>query len=808
MKRRSLLAGVLSMTLMFSAARAAAPPEILNPGPYVNLVRLPDGSMMRVRANGGFIKAQTSFDNGTTWSAEFNYTTASGSTNPVPLLDSDEELHFFRFLADDQTGGEPRRPNVNFFLDVWHVRSSNNRTTWSPVQMVHHGYTGSMMNAVQTSTGRLIIPFGNWIPGALSTDPVGRNYTTASYSDDGGATWTRSASQLYSPVPANYNGNGEGAVEPAIVELNDGRLWMLMRTQAGSLYESYSTDDGTTWSDAAPSLFHASTGPPNIVRMDDGRLVLFWNSAVMPQRHNGAVWYAGRDVLHAAVSSDDGKTWSGFREVYLDPFRNDNPILGDSGTAYPFPAQTHDGRVLVITGQTNARAMLRIDLDWLEEMNASDDFTGSDPLADWSVFKPFGPVVSTKRNRVQGPQIINDPDPLVDKPVLHVRRPDTNDPDGAMWNFPMARKGVTSVRIQLQDGFQGGAIALTDRFFNPTDPQGDDEAIFYLPILADGSLPGGAVLDTGAWYDLDLVWNLTTHQTEVMLDGNVVAVLDQLKQAKPGPSYLRLRSTAPGVDTAGYLIDAVSQVGLFTPHVRESIRMSVTDATTALAGSTGWTTLRFDDYVPNNNVTVDNPSGGGVTLSVTGDFTGFIAPITAASPVGIVVSASTGSVTFTDGTGLRVTSDLLGAINGQTLTLTFVNPDDASQKATVAGVAWRFGSTIADNVNVTLLDVDGNVMPDYLFQALDATVTGTAIGFLALEDLAHASAIHQIVLSGAGSDAWLLGSFGLDTALADFAFTGFTVVVPEPASLALLAIAAAVMRPSRGCAPSITARRS
>lgn len=759
----------------------AAPPEILDPGPYVNAVRLPDGSIKRWRANGGYIKSQVSFDNGTTWSAEFNDFPTPGGTNPLPLLDADGELHVFRFLADDQTNGQPRQPNINFFLDIWHTQSSNGRTTWSTLEMIHHGYTGSMMKAIQTSSGRIVVPFADWIPGGKTTDPYGRNYTTAIYSDDNGASWGRSPSQLYSPVPPNYNGAGEGAVEPTIVELNDGRLWMLMRTQAGYLYESYSTDEGATWSDAAPSLFYSSTGPPNMVRMDDGRLVLFWNNAAMPERHNGAIWYAGRDVLHAAISSDDGKTWSGFREVYLDPYRNENPILGDTGTAYPFPALTHDGRILVITGQTQARAMLRIDPDWLEETSQSDDFTGPDPLAGWSVFKPFGPVVSVKRNREQGPQVIDDPDPAVDKPVLHVRRPNENDPDGAMWNFPMARKGITTVRLKLQEGFGGGAIALTDRFFNPTDPQGDEQAIFYLPIATDGSLPGGAQLDPGQWYDLNLEWDLATHEARVMLDGQLAAVLDQLNQARPGPSYLRLRSTASAIDLAGYLVDAVSQVGLPTGPVRESTRMSVTEAVAALDGSAGWTTLRFDDYVPNTNATPQNPSGNGQIQSFSGTFMGFLTPTGSAAPVGILISNSEGDVIFTDATSAQVTSDLLGARNGHTLTITFVDPSDPTRKAAVAGVAWRFGSTLADSVEVTLLDAEGNKLPDYMFRGLDAASAGAAVGFIALEDLHQAPVIHQIILRGVGSDTWLLGSFGQDPALADLAFTGFAVI-PEPAS--------------------------
>ena len=45
------------------------------------------------------------------------------------------------------------------------------------------------------------------------------------------------------------------------IELRDGRLWMLMRTQTGFLYESFSRDQGENWSEAGPSRFISSSSP-------------------------------------------------------------------------------------------------------------------------------------------------------------------------------------------------------------------------------------------------------------------------------------------------------------------------------------------------------------------------------------------------------------------------------------------------------------------------------------------------------------------------------------------------------------------
>eukprot|EP01052_Picozoa_sp_SAG31_P058445 SAG31_NODE_17868_length_655_cov_1.035971_1_plen_67_part_10 len=59
-------------------------------------------------------------------------------------------------------------------------------------------------------------------------------------------------------------------------------------------------------------------------------------------------------MLHAAVSSDGGKTFTrGFREIYRSIFSSTN-FSGrtDYGAAYPFAIETQRaGRLLVATGQ-------------------------------------------------------------------------------------------------------------------------------------------------------------------------------------------------------------------------------------------------------------------------------------------------------------------------------------------------------------------------------------------------------------------------------------------------------------------------
>ncbi len=759
------LAVFLGCTPLLSAAE---PPITLPPGSWHNLVRLSDGTMKRVRANGGYLKSQVSADSGLTWSAEVLEFAMSGSLNPVPMLDSAGDMHYVRPIPRDESNGGTRVLGVNYFLDVWHYTSTDGGAHWN-TNLAMPAAASAVLDATQLRSGRLIVPFGEPFVPASSGSGYGTNYTKFIYSDDLGQTWQSSPAQLKSPAPTGWNGGLYGACEPTITQLHSGQLWTLMRTQTDYLYESRSDDDGTSWSAAKPSNFYSSTGNAHVLNMNDGRLVMMWNNATVSPRYDGLIVYSGRDALHAAISDDDGKTWQGFREIYLDPYRHENPEAGDTGTAYNAPAVTTDDLILSLTGQARARTMLRFDPDWLLETSRSSNFANG--FTDWSVFKPYGGVSGAKRNRKIGPELVFDA--VEQKNVMHIRRPDSDDPDGATWNFPMARKGEMTLRVKLAPGFTGGSIALGDRFFEPTDVQGEANSIFQVPIAANGSLPGGAVLQTARWYTLGLNWDLAAHKATLKLDGQTLSQLDQRQQAKPGPSYLRLRSTASAIDTSGFYISSVSQTGLTTGPVRESFNLNSTDAEAALGAGSGWTRIRFDDYVPNHNTTTN---GNGTTGVFGGTFTGFVSPTTAAPPVGILVESSTGSVVFSDNTSTQVTSDIVGSTYGGTLAFTFVDPSHPPSKAAVSSFAFRYGSTVGGQVDVKVYDAENNELPDYNVKTLGEIDSGGAAGMLSVQDLSAAPVIHKIVFTSSGGDTWLLGSFGLDPSLADFAFANFTIV--------------------------------
>jgi hypothetical protein len=261
--------------------------------------------------------------------------------------------------------------------------------------------------------------------------------TAVRYSDDNGHTWNTS----YVPVgprfrvkwPHKKSRWQNYAIEPTITELEDGTIWMLMRTSKDQLYESFSSDHGTTWSEPLPSRFYSTLTMPGFFRLKDGRLLLFFNSTtplpeedrtgditIREEQKTGEVWedvFTNRDVLHAAISDDDGKTWTGFREIYLNPLRNEWDYATRGGKDVELDKSVHQsqaaelphGKVLLALGQHPlVRAFIIFDPDWLYETERSDDFLNG--LNNWTTHKFVEGIKShCAYDRHPGPQLVDHP---------------------------------------------------------------------------------------------------------------------------------------------------------------------------------------------------------------------------------------------------------------------------------------------------------------------------------------------------------------------------------------------------------------
>jgi sialidase-1 len=142
----------------------------------------------------------------------------------------------------------------------------------------------------------------------FGNDPQKPRFATIFWSDDRGQSWRRSNLVLELPM--------RGAMEPTVAEKPSGGLLMVLRTQLGSIFVSES-DDGIRWSPPQTSGITTSESRSCIHRIPGtSEMVLIWN----PARYQPALHHLGlRTPLAAAISSDNGKSWSRRKEIESDP---------------------------------------------------------------------------------------------------------------------------------------------------------------------------------------------------------------------------------------------------------------------------------------------------------------------------------------------------------------------------------------------------------------------------------------------------------------------------------------------------------
>jgi len=155
---------------------------------------------------------------------------------------------------------------------------------------------------VELKDGRLILPVASVSLFAVTV------------SDDGGRTWRLLPEEPKDQMCIKLPSGKEATVaEPALVELKDGRLMTLVRTQVGAHYRAYSSDRGETWSSFEPSPLKAPAATPNLARLSDGRLVAVWNELAGGEivRTMFPWHYGWRKPLTLALSDDEGESWYG-----------------------------------------------------------------------------------------------------------------------------------------------------------------------------------------------------------------------------------------------------------------------------------------------------------------------------------------------------------------------------------------------------------------------------------------------------------------------------------------------------------------
>ncbi len=564
---------ILAVARFVSAASPPQPVEVRGGLGYV--ARLANGRLIAVHGEcrprekwddasiAQPIFGRFSNDGGSTWSPDallFNSPGAGWLHTVLPLGERDGTIHLLGLVVDHLSSPMDW---TKARADFWHTTSKDGGKSWKTPHRIglQHRYTGQINSGIQLESGRLLIAY-SYVDDKRA---LGYFVSHAIYSDDHGDTWKSSRNDV--PVASGGKVLESGAAEPVIVQLADGRIWMVIRTQTGYLFESYSTDGGETWSPARRTIFRASNAPAAVLQ-SRGRLFLAWNNE-MGEPFRGSASYARQSLVLAVKQGDD---WVGYRQV--------NPSFAPEdvkGTArYPFLVEARDGKLLLgyredgrvsfdkqrseaacTTYWNGGTRLFVVDPEWMLEKTAREDF--SQGLRNLQASATAGVEVTT------GPE---------GKPALHLTKTKADQSAGVAWNFPFSPKGSLQLRLRVEPGYHGGYFTLSEYYLNPAHLQGgtfrwmlDPELNLRIQHSNEGpykrveekTIQGdnlGTPLQAGRWHDLRIDWDAELNVANLWVDERYAGTLLGLENAR-GIGYLRLRSAAVTTDENGLWVTSI-----------------------------------------------------------------------------------------------------------------------------------------------------------------------------------------------------------------------------------------------------------
>lgn len=253
------------------------------------------------------------------WSAPVRAAKVSETAhwNPVLFRDAKGVVYLFFKVG----------PDVDCWQTYW-MKSQDNGQTWSEaVELV----PGDKVGRGPVKNKPIILSDGAWLaPG--STKIKGWK-CFVDRSTDSGATWTRS-DDFVVDKKSDKKLRGPGCIQPTLWESEPGKVHALMRSAAGWVWRADSEDGGKTWSAVTPTELPNNNSGIDLLRLEDGRLLLVYNPV-------GMNW-GPRTPLDLAVSADNGQTWKSIAHL------EDDPNL-DSEYSYPTIARTKDGIAISYT---------------------------------------------------------------------------------------------------------------------------------------------------------------------------------------------------------------------------------------------------------------------------------------------------------------------------------------------------------------------------------------------------------------------------------------------------------------------------
>lgn len=193
--------------------------------------------------------------------------------------------------------------------------SADNGKSWSKAVRLPNGVLGPIKNKM------VELADGTWLSPSSTESLDDKWRVHMERSTDQGKTW-----QI---IPVDPTGKYE-VIQPTIL-LYPGKVQILSRSKQGHIIQSWSKDNGKTWSAQSPiKLLNPNSGIDGVT-LKNGTQVLVYNPTP-----TGEHWSNGREKLNVAISTD-GENWKDI--VQLENGKNGNEF------SYPAIIQAADGRV-------------------------------------------------------------------------------------------------------------------------------------------------------------------------------------------------------------------------------------------------------------------------------------------------------------------------------------------------------------------------------------------------------------------------------------------------------------------------------
>jgi predicted neuraminidase len=219
----------------------------------------------------------------------------------------------------------------------WMKTSKDGGITWSQAKALPEGFTGPVKDKpVLIGKSKLISPSSTESDGGKLHFEI---------SNDFGKTW-----RMVGPI---NDGKTYNTIQPTLLKYKDGKLQILARSKSRAMTESWSNDNGETWSPLVLSSLPNNSSGFDGVTLKDGRQLLVYNHVLPPGKESKGA----RTPLNVAISKD-GKTW------YASAILEDSPI---SQYSYPAVIQGNDGMVhIVYTWRRQKIKYVKVDPSKLE----------------------------------------------------------------------------------------------------------------------------------------------------------------------------------------------------------------------------------------------------------------------------------------------------------------------------------------------------------------------------------------------------------------------------------------------------------